>query len=170
MSESTAGAWVLDPAGSSAEFLGKSFWGALPVRGKFGPISGSGTVGEDGTISGQIVIDVTALSSSNKQRDKHLRSADFFNSEQHPNITVTVSSAKLDGSSLACAGTVSAAGATAEVAFTAQVESASDDAVVLSAALPMSRGKLGMTWQQPGMPGMVKDATQGSVKARFVRP
>jgi len=170
MSESTAGAWVLDPAGSSAEFLGKSFWGMLPVRGKFGSVSGSGTVGEDGTISGQIVIDVTGLSSNNKQRDKHLRSADFFNAEQHPNITVTVSSAKLDGSSLACVGTFSAAGTdNVPVTFTARVESASDDAVVLSAVLPMSRGKLGMKWQQPGMPGMVKDATQGSVKVRFVR-
>ena len=56
------------------------------------------------------------------------------------------------------------------VTFTARVASASDDAVVLSAVLPMSRRKLGMKWQQPGMPGMVKDATQGSLKARFVRP
>jgi polyisoprenoid-binding protein YceI len=171
MSESTAGAWVLDPASSSAEFSGKSFWGAMTIRGKFGPVSGSGTVGEDGTIGGQIVIDVTGLNTKNKQRDKHLRSADFFNVEVHPNITVTVNSAKLDGSTLACTGTMSAAGADdVPVTFTARVESAGADAVVLSAALPMSRSKFGMTWQQPLMPGMVKDEAEGTVTARFVRP
>jgi polyisoprenoid-binding protein YceI len=167
MSESTVGAWVLDPQNSSAEFASKSFWGTLPIRGKFGPVSGSGTVGEDGSINGEVVIDVTTLSSKNKQRDKHLRSADFFNAEQHPNITVTVTSATLDGTSLACTGTISAAGSSAPVTFIAQVESAAADAVVLSAVLPMSRGKLGMTWNQFGM---VSDKAQGTVKARFVRP
>lgn len=167
MSESTAGAWVLDPAGSSAEFTGKSFWGVLPVRGKFGPVSGSGTVGEDGAISGQLVIDAAGMNSNNKQRDKHLRSADFFNVEEHPNITVIVSAATRDGAGLACTGTISAAGATVPVTFTARVESDGADAVVLSAMLPIERSKFGMTWQM--MAGMVKDVAQGTVTARFVR-
>jgi polyisoprenoid-binding protein YceI len=168
MSESTAGAWVLDPAGSSVEFSGKSFWGIVPVRGRFGTVSGTGTVGEDGAVSGQLVIDAASLDTKNKQRDKHLRSADFFNVEKYPTITLTVNSAVPDGSNLAVTGTMEAAGKSVPVSFTAQVESADADAVVLRAALPMSRGAFGMTWQQ--VPGMVKDAAQGTVTARFVRP
>jgi polyisoprenoid-binding protein YceI len=168
MSNSSAGDWVLDPAGSSIGFSGKSFWGALPVRGTFGTVSGSGTVSEDGAVSGKLLIDAASLDTKNKQRDKHLRSADFFNVEKHPGITVTVTSATLDGSALACTGTMEAAGVTVPLTFTAKVESADANAVVLTAVLPMERSKFGMTWQQ--IPGMVKDAAQGTVTARFVRP
>jgi polyisoprenoid-binding protein YceI len=168
MSESTSGAWVLDPAGSSVEFSSKSFWGLMPVRGRFGTVSGAGTVGEDGTVRGQIVIDAASLDTKNKQRDKHLRSADFFNVEKYPTITVIVNSAVLNGSDLAVTGTMEAAGKTVPMSFTAQVESADANAVVLRATLPMARSAFGMTWQQ--IPGMVKDAAQGTVTARFVRP
>jgi polyisoprenoid-binding protein YceI len=168
MSESTAGAWVIDPAGSAAEFTGKAYWGLETVRGKFGAVSGAGTVGEDGSVSGQLVIDAASLDTKNKKRDTHLRSADFFNVEKYPSVTVTVNSAVLDGSNLACTGTMEAAGKSVPVSFTASVESATADAVVLKAALPMPRSTFGMTWQQ--LPGMVKDAAQGSVTARFVRP
>ncbi len=167
MSESTVGEWVLDPAATTVEFTGKSFWGVLPVRGKFETVSGSGTVGADGAVSGSLVLDAASLNSKNKQRDKHLRSADFFNAEKHPSITVTVTSATLDGSSLVCTGTMTAAGVTVPVTFTAHVDSSAADAVVVSAVLPMARSAFGMTWQQ--IPGMVKDAAQGTVTARFVR-
>jgi polyisoprenoid-binding protein YceI len=168
MSESTAGAWVLDPAGSSVEFVGKAFWGMVPVRGTFGTLSGQGTVGQDGSVSGQLVIDAASLDTKNKKRDTHLRSADFFNVEKYPTVTVTVDSAVLDGSNLKCTGTMEAAGKSVPISFTATVESTGADAVVLKAVLPMARSTFGMTWQQ--VPGMVKDATQGTVTARFVRP
>jgi len=168
MSEATAGEWVLDPAGSSVEFLGKSFWGALPVRGTFGTVSGSGTVGADGAVSGQLVVDAGSLNTKMKMRDAHLRSADFFKVDKHPDITVTVSAATRNGSSLTCSGSVEAAGVSVPVTFSATVESAGADAVVLRAVLPIQRSKFGMMWQQ--LPGMVKDAVQGTVTARFVRP
>jgi len=168
MSESTAGAWVLDPAGSSVEFVGKAFWGMVPVRGTFGTVSGQGTVGEDGSVSGQLVIDAASLDTKNKKRDTHLRSADFFNVEKYPSVTVTVDSAVLDGSSLKCTGTMEAAGKSVPISFTATVESTGADAVALKAVLPMARSTFGMTWQQ--LPGMVKDAAAGTVTARFVRP
>ena len=168
MSESTAGAWVLDPAGSKVEFVGKAFWGLTPVRGTFGTVTGTGTVGEDGSISGQLVIDAASLNTKNTKRDTHLRSADFFNVEKYPKVLVTVDSAVLDGSSLACTGTMEAAGKSVPVTFTASVDSASADQVVLEAVLPMSRSAFGMTWQQ--LPGMVKDGAEGKVTARFGRP
>jgi polyisoprenoid-binding protein YceI len=81
MSESTTGDWVFDPSASTVEFVGKSFWGAMPVRGTFGTVSGSGTVGADGAISGLLVIDAASLDTKMSKRDEHLRSADFFNVE-----------------------------------------------------------------------------------------
>ncbi len=167
MTESAAGDWVLDPSASTVSFVARSFWGAMPVRGTFSAISGTGTVSADGAIGGELVIGAATLDTRQKQRDKHLRSADFFNAEKYPDITVTVASATLDGSSLACRGTMSAAGQTVPIAFTAHVEGADDSAAVLRADLVIMRSKFGMTWQQ--LPGMIKDAVRGTVTARFVR-
>ena len=49
-----AGSWVLDPAGSSAEFRVKHFWGAVTVRGTLGPMTGEATVSPDGAVTGRI--------------------------------------------------------------------------------------------------------------------
>ena len=84
------GRWVLDPAGYSAEFYAKQFWGAITVHGHFERIEGEGTVAPDGTVSGVIRLDAASLTTKNNKRDKHLRSADFFDTGHHPNVTITV--------------------------------------------------------------------------------
>ena len=101
MSESTVGAWVVDPAGSTAAFESKTFWGLVTVRGTFGGVTGSGAVADDGTFSGELVIDTTKLDTKNKKRDVHLRSADFFDAEKHPTMVVRIASAKRDETAMA---------------------------------------------------------------------
>ena len=73
-----AGQWKLDPQASLVEFRVRHFWHAITVRGSFAEVSGQGTVDPDGTASGTLVIAAASLTTNNKQRDKHLRSADFF--------------------------------------------------------------------------------------------
>ena len=92
-----AGNWVLDPAGSHAEFGVKHFWGAITVRGTLERMTGEATVGPDGTVTGRISFDADSLNTKNKQRDKHLRSADFFHVEKHPQAVLTVTSARPAG-------------------------------------------------------------------------
>jgi len=86
-----AGRWLLDPQASRAEFRVRHFWNTITVRGWFERLEGEGTVGPDGTVTGQLVIDPASLTTKNKQRDRHLRSADFFDVQQHPRVIVTVS-------------------------------------------------------------------------------
>lgn len=50
--ERATGHWVLDRLASSAAFEVNHFWGATTVRGRFERISGEGTVGGDGSVSG----------------------------------------------------------------------------------------------------------------------
>ena len=90
------GRWTLDPAGSSAEFHAKQFWGAITVHGHFERLEGEGTVAPDGTVSGVVRLDAASLTTKNNKRDKHLRSADFFDTEHHPNVTITVTRLSLD--------------------------------------------------------------------------
>lgn len=164
--EATAGSWTVDPAGSSATFANKTFWGLMTVRGTFGAVSGSGNVADDGTVTGELVIDATKLDSKNGQRDKHLRSADFFDTDKHPDIIVRVESAKRDGDRFTGSGTVEAAGHSAPVTFAGHVDVADGDAVVLTASATVDRRAFDMTWNQLGM---VTGLSTGTVTARFIR-
>jgi len=162
-----AGRWVLDPRASRVEFGVRHFWGAVTVRGWFERLEGEAAVGPDGKISGQLVMDAASLNTKNKQRDRHLRSADFFNAQDHPRVVVTVSRAELThGAQLAAEGELEAAGVREPLSFTAEVVDASPDAVTLQAGLTVDRSRFGMTWSPLRMTSM--QAT-GSVTARFTR-
>ena len=162
-----AGRWVLDPRASRVEFGVRHFWGAVTVRGRFERLEGEGVVGPDGKISGQLVMDAASLDTKNKQRDRHLRSGDFFDVLDHPRVVVTVSQAELThGAQLAAEGELEAAGVREPLSFTAEVVDASPDAVTLQAELTVDRSRFGMTWSPLRMTSM--QAT-GSVTARFTR-
>lgn len=42
----------------------------------------------------EVTIDVTSINTRNNDRDNHLRSADFFDAENYPNITFTAKDIK----------------------------------------------------------------------------
>ena len=160
--------WVLDPAGSRAEFHVKHFWGAITVHGSFSQITGEGNVGPHGTVTGRVTPEAASLGTGNKRRDEHLRSADFFNAERHPEVVVTVTEARPAGpAGLACRGSLEAAGHAQPVEFTAQVEDASAEAAVLRAELVVDRTRFDMTWSPLGM---ASATARGTIVARFVRP
>lgn len=163
-----AGRWVLDPAGSRVEFHVKHFWGAVTVHGSFARITGEGSVGADGSVTGLVSIEAASLSTKNKKRDEHLRSADFFDAEHHPHVVVTVTEAKPAGpATLSCQGSLEAAGHVKPIEFAAHVQDASTQAVVLQAELVVDRTAFAMTWSPLGMASATARAT---VVARFVRP
>jgi polyisoprenoid-binding protein YceI len=162
-----AGRWLLDPRASRVEFRVRHFWGAVTVRGWFERLEGEGTVGPDGKVTGQLVMDAASLNTKNKQRDRHLRSGDFFDAADHPRVVVTVSGAELThGGQLAAEGELEAAGVREPLSFTAEVVDASADAVTLQAELTVDRSRFGMTWSPLRIASM--QAT-GSVTARFTR-
>jgi polyisoprenoid-binding protein YceI len=162
------GRWVLDPAASTAEFRVKHFWGAITVRGRFDHMTGEGTVDAAGTISGQLTIDASSLTTKNSQRDKHLRSADFFDVEKHPTVVLAVTGAADPEAvgQIAFNGTLEAAGRTTPVSFTARAEESGENAVTIRADLVIDRTIFDMTWSPLGM--AAKEAA-GTVVARFVR-
>jgi polyisoprenoid-binding protein YceI len=162
-----AGRWVLDPRASRVEFRVRHFWGAVTVRGWFERLEGEGVVGPDGKVTGQLVMDAASLNTKNKQRDRHLRSGDFFDAADHPRVVVTVSRAELTrGVQLAAEGELEAAGVREPLSFTAEVVGASADAVTLQAEVTVDRSRFGMTWSPLRIASM--QAT-GSVTARFTR-
>src|ERR1700735_3017587 len=80
--------WKIDPAHSSAEFKVKHMM-ISNVKGSFSGIDGTLTEDtSDPTLSHiDATIDISTISTGDAQRDAHLKSADFFHHEQHPNMT-----------------------------------------------------------------------------------
>ena len=78
-----AGSWTLDASRSTIGLRSKSMWGLAPVKGVFRQVSGTGAVSPAGEVSGTITVAAASVDTKNKRRDKHLRSADFFDTENH---------------------------------------------------------------------------------------
>lgn len=92
----TAGTWAIDPVHSSINFSVRHLM-VSKVRGSFESFSGAITVGEDGTPSVSATIDVNSIDTRNEQRDAHVRSADFFDAENHPTATFVSTAVRPDG-------------------------------------------------------------------------
>jgi polyisoprenoid-binding protein YceI len=162
------GSWELDPAGSSVTFRHKSIWGLVTVRGTFATVHGSGEIHPDGTASGRLEIDAASVDTKNSKRDTHLRSADFFHADAHPQIVAEIGPVtRQDGASAAVAGTLTVAGVSKPIHLIAKVTQATDDAITLQADGEFDRADFGSTWNRLGM--LNGNATV-SVTARFIPP
>ena len=157
----------LDPGASTASFRHKHTFGLLWMTGTFSGITGSAEILADGSAHGRIEIPAATISTKNRQRDTHLKSADFFSVEQHPAIVADITSATLDGADrVAGAGTLTVAGKTRPLALTARVTEASADAITLTADIEIDRADFGMTWN---FLSIIAGNAYVTVVARFVR-
>lgn len=160
--------WQLDPSGSTVTISHKTIWGLVTVRGEFSDLSGSAEILSDGSARGRLEIGAGSLDTKHAKRDKHLRSADFFDADKHPHIIVDVTTAtRSDGDNVAASGTLTVAGQTKPLTLTAAIADVTDQSVTLRADTQIDRADFGMTWNQLGM---VKGLAQVSVVARFVKP
>lgn len=80
--------WIIDGVHSIAEFSVKHMV-ISTVKGRFRTIAGSITVDEANPANSRVEasIDVASIDTAEPQRDAHLRSDDFFNAEQFPQMT-----------------------------------------------------------------------------------
>lgn len=93
----TAGVWNVDPRRSTITFANKSFWGLVPVKGKFTEFSGDGQITHQAAVFGRLDIRAASLDTGIGKRDDHLRSADFFDVERFPDISVVVTALQPGG-------------------------------------------------------------------------
>jgi len=140
--------WRIDPTRSRVEFRTPTFWGLLTVKGHFERYEGTLDLQEDPQI--ELTIEAASLNTNNKMRDKHLRSADFFDVANHPQVRFVSDSAALDGERLTVSGRLYVAGTSTPVDVDARLRRVDDELEVDATAyadhleLGMSRGTLGM--------------------------
>jgi polyisoprenoid-binding protein YceI len=149
-----AGEWVLDPRQSSIRLKNKSVAGLVRVNGIFREASGNATVTADGEVSGTLRVAAASIDTKNTRRDNHLRTTDFFDSANHPDITFTADGVRPSGAGVAVTGTLTVRDHTRPLSFDAAASVPGDGEIWLDAEVQINRADFGLTWNQLGMISM----------------
>jgi polyisoprenoid-binding protein YceI len=84
-----AGTYAIDPAHTSVGFVARHLIGSK-VRGHFSEFAGTVTIADPPEGSSVVAeASVASVDTGQGQRDAHLRSADFFDAEHYPTISLT---------------------------------------------------------------------------------
>lgn len=157
------GRWRIDPARSRIEFHTPTLWGLATVKGRFERSEGTLDLRRSPAI--ELTIDAGSVNTKLGFRDKHLRSAAFFDVANHPEVTFVSDSATLEGDALKVRGRLSARGKSIPLEFDASVRRIGDG-FELEARTPAEHRRLGMSH---GLLGMIPPTTELIVRARLVR-
>lgn len=148
------GTWTVDPSHSKVAFAVKHM-GIATVRGEFTDYEGTLEVGDDlSQAKAYGTVKVASVSTNEAQRDEHLRSADFFDAEQHAELRFESTGVEaLDEESFRITGNLTLHGVTGEVVLHADVQGTDVDPwgnerVGLEVTGQLSRGQYGMKFNQ----------------------
>jgi polyisoprenoid-binding protein YceI len=149
-----AGEWILDLSRSIVSLKSRSMWGLVPVNGVFRQVTGKGTVSPTGEVSGTIAVAAASIDTKNTRRDRHLRSADFFDSDNHPDITFIADGIRPSGQGVTVTGTLRVRDRTCPLSFDGTAAVHGNGEVRLDAQIRINRADFGLTWNQMGMASM----------------
>ena len=90
------GTWAIDQAHSEVGFSVRHLM-VSKVKGRFTEFSGTFVTGEDPLDSSvEATVVLSSIDTANADRDAHLRSADFFDVDQHTELTYRSTGIRID--------------------------------------------------------------------------
>ena len=116
-----AGRWALDPSHSSVSFSVRHLM-VSKVRGQFTTFDAELVTAPnplDSTISA--TVDLSSIDTGSPDRDAHIRSADFFDVDQHPTLSYRSTAIRRDGDSFVVDGELTLHGVTRPVPLALEV-------------------------------------------------
>lgn len=171
--------WKLDPAHSVAEFKVKHMM-ISNVKGSFTGLTG--TLIEDkndpSRSSVKASIDIATINTGDAQRDAHLKGADFFNYEQHPQMTFKSTKVEKKGDDeYTVTGDLTLHGTTKPVTFKVEGPSTptkdpwGNTRIGLSATAKINRKDFGLSWNAALETGgvLVGEDVQITIDAEFIQ-
>lgn len=147
------GTYQIDPSHSIIEFVVRHM-GLAKVRGRFNQFEGTIHVAEDVfESSASTTIQAASIDTQDESRDGHLRSADFFDVEQHPTLEFRVTRVREGDGSWLVDGDLTIAGTTQPVTLDVEFAGGARDPwgyerIGLSATTKINREDFGLTWNQ----------------------
>ncbi|MFJ6728114.1 YceI family protein [Streptomyces sp. NPDC091281] len=161
------GLWQLDATASTVALRHRTMWGLVTVKGTFAAVTGQGEVRPDGSAVGTLTLQAASLDTKNAKRDAHLKGADFFDTDRHPEIVFVTQSAELrDGDAVHVTGRLTVRGVSRPLTFVARLVGAEGDALTLEGEFTVDRAEFGLGWNQLGM---IRGLTTVSTTLRFRR-
>ena len=148
------GAWEIDPTHSTVGFSVRHMM-VSKVRGYFRDFSGEIVTAEDPTQSTVAAsIDLGSIDTRQEQRDAHVRSADFFDVENHPQMTFRSTAVRTDGADWTVEGELTLKGQTKPVVLNLELNGFGPDAyggyrAGFSAKTEINRNDFGVDIKMP---------------------
>jgi polyisoprenoid-binding protein YceI len=149
-----AGTWDIDPTHSTVGFSVRHMM-VSKVRGYFRDFSGEIVTAEDPTQSSvTATIELGSIDTRQEQRDAHIRSADFFDVENHPSMTFRSTAVRADGADWFVDGELSIKGNTKPVTLELELNGFGPDAyggtrAGFSAKTEINRNDFGVDIKMP---------------------
>ena len=147
-----AGTFAIDPNHSHVGFVARHMV-FTKVRGQFPEVEGTVTLAEDPTESTvDVTIKTATVNTGAPDRDQHLRSGDFFDVENHPEMTYRSTSIRhLGGSEFVVTGDLTIRGVTKPVELAVTFEGVGTNpwgrqVAGISARAEVDREEWGLTW------------------------
>lgn len=145
------GTWNLDPAHSEVTFSVRHMM-ISKVRGTFGMKSAT-LVAPENPLEAKVEasVDVTSIDTNDEGRDGHLRSADFFDTENYPTMEFVSTGARYEGGDFFVDGDLTIRGITKPVSFEFEFGGFGSDPygnykAGASAKTVINREDFGLTW------------------------
>jgi polyisoprenoid-binding protein YceI len=148
------GTWDIDASHSTVGFVVRHMM-VSKVRGFFRDFSGEIVTAEDPTQSTvTATIDLGSIDTRQEQRDAHIRSADFFDVDNHPTMTFRSTGVRADGADWIVDGELTLKGNTKPVSLALELNGFGPDAyggtrAGFSARTEISRSAFGVDIQMP---------------------
>ncbi|TQS43659.1 YceI family protein [Cryptosporangium phraense] len=147
------GEYTLDPSHTRIGFVARHAM-VTKVRGSFNEFEGSAVVdGENPEkSSAKVVIKTASIDTRNEQRDGHLRSNDFINPAEYPEITWASTSVKaVDADNYEVTGDLTIKGVTKSITIPFAFEGAAKDPfgnvrIGFEGSVTINRQDFGITW------------------------
>jgi polyisoprenoid-binding protein YceI len=146
------GTWTIDPEHSSVEFQVKHL-GLMTVKGFFERFGGTIVLADPlGASRIEGAAEVASLTTRVAARDEHLRSADFFDADNHPDITFVSTSIAGSPAQLQIAGELTIRATTQPVTIDAailgtQVDPNGDERLAMTGETEIDRRDFGLEWE-----------------------
>lgn len=146
-----AGTWVIDPVHSEIGFSVRHMM-VSKVRGKFTKFAGEIVTAEDPLASSVTAeIDLSSIDTGAEQRDGHLRSPDFFDTENHPLMTYRSTGVRAEGDHFVVDGELTLKGVTKNVQLNLELNGFGPDAyggtrAGFTATAEINRQDYGVSW------------------------
>lgn len=147
----TAGTYAVDPAHSEVGFTVRHAM-VTKVRGRFSDVEGTVVLDDDANlISVDATVAIASVDTGAPDRDGHLRSADFFDAEAFPAMTLVSRSVTVGGQGFVVTGDLTIKGVTREVVLDVEATGVATDPfgnarAGFEAETEINRKDFGLTW------------------------